>query len=574
MNPSRHLTTRRQRVAGVACMLGMLLSAQPGVVGAQSGAPGAGSLMKEMTPSTKTPAAAGAPDLALPRAVAAPLVGGPTLRVAGFRLAGLDESRAQALLPLLARYIGDGKTLIDLEDAAKDVEVALQRQGLFLAQVFVPEQTLQDGVVVLQVLEGRIGQVTLRADDGVRVDAAMMDRFLDPLRNHPVATRERVERALFALGDLRGVEITSALEPGQRTGHADLTVRVAPGARAAFEAGFDNGGSIFTGRYRLTGSADWLSPTGRGDSLSIKALASTNGGVVFARAAWLTPVGSVGTKFGLAASALSYKLGSPVFEPLQASGTGQALGVQLLHPARRARNSNLFLQAGFDHRRFADDVDAIDLRSRKSVASYVSLGAVGDFRDTLGGGGISNYAVNLVTGRLSFKSADDIAVDQASYQTAGSYAKLVLTASRLQALPNKDHLYLSAQAQFAGKDLDSSEKQSLGGPSGVRAYPAPDTPSDSAVIVGWEYRKTLPIEAYPGDWVLSLFGDYAVGRQHESPLPADTDNVRRLVGHGLGLTYASRAGLLVKGWVAVRGGRPAQSDDSRARAYVQLSQQF
>lgn len=574
MNPSRLLTPERRHAANLACLLGLIMSASPGALHAQSAAPGAGSLMKEMAAPAKAPEGAGAPMLSVPRAVAAPLTGGPSLKVAGFRLVGLDEARAAPLMPLLARYVGDGKTLIDLEDAAKDIEVALQRQGLFLAQVFVPEQRLQDGVVVLQVLEGRLGQVTLHSDAAVRVDAAMLDRFLDPLRGHPVAERERVERALFALGDLRGVEIASSMKPGQATGQADLEVRVTPGARAVFEAGFDNGGSIFTGRYRLTGSADWLSPTGRGDSLSLKALASTNGGVVFARAAWLTPVGSRGTKFGLAASALSYKLGSPVFEPLQASGSGQALGVQLLHPARRARNNNLFLQVGLDHRRFADDVDAIDLRSRKSVSSYASLGAVGDFRDTLGGGGISNYAANLVAGRLSFQSADDIAVDQASYRTAGSYAKLVLNASRLQSLPNKDHLFLSAQLQWAGKDLDSSEKQSLGGPHGVRAYPAPDTPSDSALILGWEYRRVLPVEAYPGDWVLALFGDYAVGRQHESPLPADTDNVRRLVGHGVGLTYASRAGLLVKGWVAVRGATLAQSDDSRARAYLQVSQQF
>jgi hemolysin activation/secretion protein len=165
-------------------------------------------------------------------------------------------------------------------------------------------------------------------------------------------------------------------------------------------------------------------------------------------------------------------------------------------------------------------------------------------------------------------------LDEQNYQTAGHYAKLVLTGARLQALPNGDHLYLSALAQFASKDLDCSEKQSLGGPTGVRGYPSADTPSDSALIVGWEWRKTLAIETWPGDWVLGMFGDYGVGRQHESPRPEDDDNVRKLFSHGVGLTYASPAGRLVRGWVAVRGGTRAQSDDSRARAYLQLSQSF
>ncbi len=558
----------RMAVLLIACGL-------PALAAAQSTAPGAGSLLKELTP----PAREAPPETAVrmpdaPRALTAPLTGGPKLRVAGFRLVGIDPARQQPLLPLLTKYIGADKTLLDLQDAAKDVEVILQRQGLFLAQVYVPEQTVRDDIVELRVIEGRIGDIKLEVDPAVRVDAALMDRFIEDLRGHPLAERDRVERALFALGDLRGVVITSSLTPGQRVGFADLTVKVAPGKVALFGADIDNGGSIFTGRYRLGGSVDWLSPTGRGDSLSLKGLVSTTRGVTFVRAAWLMPVGARGTKLGFAASALRYRLGSPTFEPLDATGSGEALTVQLLHPLQRSRNQNLFLQGSFDHRRFEDKVGAIDLVSRKSATSYFTVGAVGDFRDTLWGGGISNYSANLIGGKLELKTAADIATDAAYYRAAGSYNKLVLTASRLQSLPNKDYLYLSTTAQFASKDLDSSEKQSLGGPNGVRGYPAPDTPSDSALIVGWEYRKQLPITFYPGDWVVAAFGDYAIGRQHESPLPEDTDNVRHLMSHGIGLTYANYGGLIVKGWVAARGSTKAQSDDSRARAYVQLSQQF
>ena len=61
---------------------------------------------------------------------------------------------------------------------------------------------------------------------------------------------------------------------------------------------------------------------------------------------------------------------------------------------------------------------------------------------------------------------------------------------------------------------------------------------------------------------------------HDHPLPADTDNVRKLVSHGIGLTYGGRSGLTVKGYVAARGGLRAQSDDSRARLYVLVSQQY
>ena len=166
-------------------------------------------------------------------------------------------------------------------------------------------------------------------------------------------------------------------------------------------------------------------------------------------------------------------------------------------------------------------------------------------------------------------------IDEANFKSAGNYAKLVLSGSRLQVLPNKDYLFYGVQGQFASKNLDSSEKFSLGGPNGVRAYPSPESPSDSGLILTWEYRKPLSFEAFPGDLVLSAFGDYGAGRLHETPLPGDTsDNIRRLISHGVGLTYGNTSGLLVKGWVAVRGSTVAQSDDSRARFVVQLSKQF
>jgi hypothetical protein len=67
---------------------------------------------------------------------------------------------------------------------------------------------------------------------------------------------------------------------------------------------------------------------------------------------------------------------------------------------------------------------------------------------------------------------------------------------------------------------------------------------------------------------------------HDDPAIADpafaTDaaNVRRLVSHGIGVTYGSHNGLTVKGFVAARGGLKAQSDDSRVRLYVLVGQQF
>jgi hemolysin activation/secretion protein len=535
--------------------------------------PNAGSVLQQLERATTppAPAAAPAPQLVVPRAVVPPSTGGPKIEVKGFRLAGLAPARAEPLMPLLGRYVGPGKTLADLEDAAKDIEVALQRQGLFLAQAYVPEQNLADGIVTLQVLEGRIGAVKIESEPGVKVSTDYMDRIVAILRGNPVADRELIERALFTLGDLRGITATSSLTPGDKVGQADLTIKVGPSKGYAWSLEFDNAGSIYTGRARVYAGGEWFNLAGRGDVASIKTQVSS--GSAFARLAWLTPINERGTKFGVAASFLKYKLGD-IFEPLDAKGTAEALSLQVLHPVIRSRNNNLFVQGSLDARQFNDEVNAIELKSKKGVTGYATFGVVGDFRDTALGGGISNYAANLIGGRLKITTPDEAVIDAQNYQSVGNYAKLSFSGSRLQVLPNKDYLFFGAQGQWASKNLDSSEKFSMGGPNGVRAYPSPESPSDSALVLTWEYRKPLVFDELPGDLVLSAFGDYGVAKLHETPLPTDTDNIRRLVSHGLGATYGNTRGLLVKGWVAVRGKTAAQSDDSRARFVVQLSQQF
>ncbi len=542
---------------------------------AQAGAPDAGSLLRQLEPSglarPETDRSV-LPPSPPPKAVTAPAAGGPTLTVSGFRIAGVDDATARRLQPLLAKYTGAGRTLLDLEDAAKDVEVALQREGFFLAQAYVPEQRLAGGVVTLQVLIGRLGRVTVEAEPGVKVDPAFIDRIVDGLRGHPVVERGLVEQALFTLGDLRGIAVHSSLVPGDRIGHADLAIKVSPAAATAYAVEYDNAGSIYTGRHRVYGSADWFSPAGRGDVASLRAQAAS--GTQFLRASWLTPYNAAGSKVGVALSLLRYELGTAVFDPLDARGSAAALSLQWLHPYVRSRNRNVFLQVSTDLRQFDDKVNAIGLDSRKRMTAYATLAVVGDFRDTFAGGGISNYAAGVVMGNLKIETPDEAYVDDNGYRSAGGYAKLVLNGSRLQALPNKDYLFLSAQAQIAGKNLDSSEKLSMGGPDRVRGYPSPESPSDSGAIATWEYRKPLRFEQVAGDLVFSVFGDYGYARQHHRPLAADTGNTRKLMSHGLGLTYANRSGLLVKGWVAMRGDTRAQSDDSRARAVVQVSQQF
>jgi hemolysin activation/secretion protein len=185
-----------------------------------------------------------------------------------------------------------------------------------------------------------------------------------------------------------------------------------------------------------------------------------------------------------------------------------------------------------------------------------------------------------VHGRLRYDGPDEARVDALTYQAGGTYNKFVVGGSRLQALPNRDALYLAVQGQIASRNLDSSEKFNAGGLYGDRAYPAGEAPSDEGVMLTWEYRKPvgarwLPGWAPAGDYVFSVFGDYAETRLHKVPVADDDSTNRRyLQSHGIGLTYGGDHKTLVRAQLAVRGGAAAQSDDRHVRFVLQASRSF
>jgi hemolysin activation/secretion protein len=69
--------------------------------------------------------------------------------------------------------------------------------------------------------------------------------------------------------------------------------------------------------------------------------------------------------------------------------------------------------------------------------------------------------------------------------------RLAYALSRLQRLTNADTLSLAVSGQVANKNLDSSEKFSLGGATGVRTYPQGEADGNEGYLASVELRHNL-----------------------------------------------------------------------------------
>ncbi|HYC48440.1 MAG TPA: ShlB/FhaC/HecB family hemolysin secretion/activation protein [Burkholderiales bacterium] len=511
----------------------------------------------------------------VPRAVAP--VAGLKVDVKGFRFSGVRAADEKALREVVAPFVGRDKTFDDLQAAAEAVSEYLQREGYFVAQAYLPEQELAGGVVEIAVLEGRLGEVKLEIEDGVPVRRSMIAKYLARLERGQVMHRDSVERVLFLISDLRGVNVRSVVEPGASPGTSNLIVKVSAGRRFDALIEFDNHSSRFTGDYRLGAGLNVNSPLGLGDLLSVRGLLGVPGGgadLDFGRVSYLVPVGGYGTKVGVAYLRVQYHLGTSLFDPLDQSGTSSVASLFALHPVVRTRNLNVFGQASFDARDFHDDRRAVGLTSDRKT-KVGGLGLVGDSRDAWLGGGINNFALTYNRGRLDIETPADFIADQSTTgrHTAGSYGRINGSIARLNALWKGAVLYTSYAFQWASKNLDSSEKIALGGPTGVRAYAVGESASDEGHLATVELRVGLPdIEWLPGLGVASVFYDYAHGTVSKHPLPLDINNKRTLRGVGLGLTWARQDDFLVRATLAWRLTDPSTSDpaDRKPRLFFQL----
>ncbi|EJL78705.1 hemolysin activation/secretion protein [Variovorax sp. CF313] len=519
-------------------------------------------------PLAQAPTGAVAPQ-SLP---APPRPAGSTFRLNDLRLNGVKALSNEELQSITAPYIGRDVTLGDLEELAKAITARYKERGYFLAQAVVPVQTVRDGIVEISVIEGRLGKVDVVVAPDAPTSESRVRGFLAPLQPGEAVSAPAYERAMLLLSDQPGVKVSSGLQEGSQPGTTDLSVEVAAAPRWAFTAEADNHGTKESGRYRIGGTARWLSPFGIGDNLDMRLMVSDSNALQFGRIAYEAPIGTSGLRAGVGLSRVNYELGGE-FSELGAQGRADVFDLSLSYPLIRQRQQNLFLRLGADIKDLTDEIGVADVRVKKRVRG-LGLGWTWERRDEVLGGGYWASSGTLYHGRLSIDDPATREADQAlgGRRTEGGFSKLSFQLSRLQAIVPRHSLYLSVGGQWASRNLDPSEKLALGGARAVRAYPSGEVLVDQGVIGTVEWRWSFNEELTP-----FLFYDAAHGKLSRSPTPFDGSNSRSVRGYGVGVSWSRPGNFSINATLAWRDGTaPAQTDGGgrNPRLYVQLQKAF
>lgn len=353
-----------------------------------------------------------------------------------------------------------------------------------------------------------------------------------------------------------------------KAGTSDLLVETTPSAPYNGRIQLSNYGNRYTGEYQLGASLNINSPLKIGDQLAIRAVGS-NGDLLYGRMAYQMPLGSDGLRIGAAYSRNRYQLGRE-FESLNAYGTSETASLFATYPLMLSQTGSLLSTLTYENKTLNDRMDSLLSNTDKQV-QLASLGFSGERQDAVNGGGRTSFDAAMYVGHLNMDATARM-TDSLSARSNGDFVKATYMLNRLQRITDQDTFSVTLSGQWAGNNLNSSEKYSLGGVYGVRAYPQGEASGDMGSTLRLELTHNF-ISQVRG----VLFYDYGHIRINRHIFSV-ADNTRTLAGAGLGLN-ASLYSWQLDSYVAwpMQGGMPLSepaSSERLPRLWVQMSGEF
>ena len=420
----------------------------------------------------------------------------------------------QEQLQALARpHLKPRMSLAEIQEIAQIVTDQMRADGYLLASAVVPAQKLKNGVVRIEILEGKLESI--RFHGNLRYSDAFLKPYLEPLTAGPALTTGGLERGLLLLNELPGIAARGTLSSGTRLGASDLDVDVTE-TRYRAGLGLNNYGSPELGRFRSDASLDLFNPLHLGDHANLRLIDSSDNLLKLGRFAYdiaLAP----GWRASLAVARVDYKVAGSL-SALNLSGNSLTRDASLAYALLRTRATNLTWSAGMRDIRTSQQALDQSLGSTAVHAGYTQLTGY----TTLGGG---------LTSGIAGLSSNGKGEPAAGTPGTGIRLKSEFDVSHVRPLPGNFELSQRVAATISPDTLPDTEKFSLGGPDSVRAFPIAQLRGDQGMLSATELRRRFALGGAPA--YAGVFFDTGFVYMRQPGLPAARDALS-----GAGVTFS------------------------------------
>ena len=384
----------------------------------------------------------------------------------------------------------------------------------YLAWLKVDEQVTQDRVTLnIEVTTPKLGQVdvdyskvNLATKSQSKIDAGIRKKFKTDDGIDVLAMDNHIQNASFGLP----LEFDARLKQ-VAPGITDLTIaarpiEAKPGKLQNAFIQFNSYGLKQYGREQLLASLTFAGFTPL-SQLSVAAQVSE--GVNYGRAEYQSPISFLG---GVSRIYASYADFSSALKSTTATrGESYEYGVGITHLLGLSRYNAY--KSHFD-------------LSERLTRSELKLGStkLTDLRSLQGRFSLSvdNSKVDMDQYDASITLVGGEYQNSVANQIAGAYSKLELNGRYVWSLSQDRSVLLASRfrGQYAGTNLDSFDRISIGGINGIRAYTSVDGIGDTGAVLTFDLIQKLPYQQYVGMFydagVVKPFKNAAAGVANES----------------------------------------------------------
>ena len=439
---------------------------------------------------------------------------------------------------VLSSLIADGNekllTLVQLNELADRITAYYQNHGYPLARADIPAQNIENGVVIFEILEPRYGQIILNNSSLVR--DSLLRSTLQTLKSNDVIEQIHLDHVLLMLSDLPSVKVSAKLMAGVVRGTSDLQVDVTPTAPILLSLTADTNGNPNTGQSQVGSNLSIRNPFHIGDKFDISVISSGNG-FKYTQLDYELSVGGSGLHSGLGVSNLECSIGASL-AAAKAHCFAEDSSLWIRGSLIRSIQTNVSWQLKYDQLILKDHVDSgqTSVRTDRQI-SMITGNMNGNVKDAVGQSSVLNWRTGLSSGSIGFDDADAQVHDAATTQTLGQFSKWNTSFNIQKSLNEKSDLNANLYFQLASKNLDASQKISIGGPHAVRAYDSDIPSGDSGYLASIEYKYQLG-SLLAVNYFGVAFVDFAGITVNERPWPLATgDNFLDIQGVGFGLIF-------------------------------------
>jgi hemolysin activation/secretion protein len=458
-------------------------------------------------------------------------------------LAAIDIERA--VLP----FLGEGKTIRDVESARKSLEDEYQRRGYQTVFVDIPEQRVNAGEVRLRVLEGRVERLRVT---GTRYFALGEIRAGVPaLAEGSVPDFNAVQAQLATLNRTADRQVQPVLRAGRTPGTVEVDLAVKDQLPLHGEIELNNRSSAFTSESRLSAGLHWDNLWQRQHSAGITLQASPQ-----ARDEVKVLVGNYLWRMADSQDALAlYAVRSDSKVALVGSsvvlGDASIVGARWVRPLPGSANVFHTLTFGIDHKRFGQTniATATEQADVLGALDYVPLSASYSATRTVAGASTS-FTLGITAAPRGLLGNDDAEFQGRRALARAGWSVLRIDVQHERRLADGVSTWARVEGLWSGSALVSNEQFTLGGAESVRGYREAELAGDrggraSVELRWWPWRRAAPAGASAtppaSPWLadLQLYALLDAGAL-ESDQPPGMPRTRRWIGGvGAGLRWAA-----------------------------------